>query len=221
MTSQNKLLLAVLMIIIAISLVGWGIWLWSLKPPTNNNANTANTNISNTNAALNENVNSQQLNVNSQPIDTSDWQTYRNEELGFEVKYPEGWKVEILPNEIKLFNPQFKYYNNYLKENILPFAVYIKRDTKLPSDILEDIKMDATDIPINFDDIMLREVINGYDAIVIKPYSNAEGTSAISYALIPKGNFVFIIKGFKQFSSDNPFSQIFPTIYKTFQLVGK
>ncbi len=27
-------------------------------------------------------------------IDTSDWKIYRNEELGFEVKYPRGWKVD-------------------------------------------------------------------------------------------------------------------------------
>ena len=26
-------------------------------------------------------------------LDTSDWQTYRNEEFGFEVKYPRGWGV--------------------------------------------------------------------------------------------------------------------------------
>ncbi len=26
-------------------------------------------------------------------LDTSDWQTYRNEEFGFEVKYPKGWEV--------------------------------------------------------------------------------------------------------------------------------
>ena len=27
----------------------------------------------------------------AQTLDTSDWQTYRSEEFGFEVKYPEGW----------------------------------------------------------------------------------------------------------------------------------
>jgi hypothetical protein len=26
-------------------------------------------------------------------IDTSNWKTYRNEEFGFEVKYPEGWEI--------------------------------------------------------------------------------------------------------------------------------
>lgn len=26
-------------------------------------------------------------------IDTSNWKTYRNEEYGFEVKYPEGWEI--------------------------------------------------------------------------------------------------------------------------------
>lgn len=28
----------------------------------------------------------------TEPIDTSDWKTYRNEEYGFEVKYPSDWK---------------------------------------------------------------------------------------------------------------------------------
>ena len=29
----------------------------------------------------------------SQPLDTANWQTYRNEEFGFEVKYPSEWTV--------------------------------------------------------------------------------------------------------------------------------
>lgn len=90
MISQKKLLLAVLMIIIAISLAGWVVLLRGLKTEPNGNTNALNINISNINTTTN-NVNGRQLNVNNQPIDTSDWQIYRNEELGFEVKIPPSW----------------------------------------------------------------------------------------------------------------------------------
>ena len=44
--------------------------------------------------------------IETEKIDTSNWQTYRNEEFGFEVKYPEEWKTEEgLPQKNMYFNP--------------------------------------------------------------------------------------------------------------------
>ena len=39
-------------------------------------------------------------------IDTSNWKTYRNEEYGFEVKYPEEWFVKGEKNGISLLSPR-------------------------------------------------------------------------------------------------------------------
>ncbi len=55
------------------------------------------------------------LPVNKAPemeIDTSDWQTYRSEELGFEIKMPVGWKKRyeykgrFVPDDIEFWQEQ-------------------------------------------------------------------------------------------------------------------
>ena len=49
-------------------------------------------------------VNDQQVsNDQSDAIDMSDWKTYRNEEFGFELKYPKGWNFEERENLAKGF----------------------------------------------------------------------------------------------------------------------
>jgi len=37
-------------------------------------------------------------------IDTSDWNTYRNEKFGFELIYPEGWEITVVDNEFTNYN---------------------------------------------------------------------------------------------------------------------
>ena len=58
------------------------------------NANISNVNITNANIAnVNDaNINNQ-LNVNTS-IDTSNWQTYRNEEMGYTILRPNDWQVK-------------------------------------------------------------------------------------------------------------------------------
>lgn len=39
-------------------------------------------------------------------IDTSNWQTYRNEEFGFEVKYPEDWSSNTEEKFVRIFGSE-------------------------------------------------------------------------------------------------------------------
>jgi hypothetical protein len=44
-------------------------------------------------ASVNKDPQIKETEPNETEIDTSDWQTYRNEEYGFEFAYPKGWSV--------------------------------------------------------------------------------------------------------------------------------
>ncbi len=77
------------------------------KTLTNQNRNQ-NTNIQPTQTPLATSI-PEQLETIESKIDTSNWKTYRNEEYGFEVRYPEEWRVnEVNKNIIGLLPPDRK-----------------------------------------------------------------------------------------------------------------
>ncbi len=90
LSQTDKLILTTLLILL-IGIIVWVVWpMFQGKQPTSTNTNVSqNKNTSTTNVS-GANANTQPTNLNAN-IDTSDWKTYRNEELGFEVKYPEEW----------------------------------------------------------------------------------------------------------------------------------
>lgn len=97
LSQANKLIL-IIIIIVFVGIAGAVGFVLIFKDQNNNtsNQNISNANIANTNMAQNNqntNINGQSANLNVS-IDTSEWETYRNEELGFEVKYPSGWFVD-------------------------------------------------------------------------------------------------------------------------------
>src|SRR3989344_5305885 len=102
-SQTDKLILSVLLIVL-VGITGWVVWpMFQGKQPTNTNTavlQNENSNTANTNVA---NINTQPTNLNAS-VDTSNWKTYRNEELGFEVKYPD---IVTVKEDIQTFtNPQ-------------------------------------------------------------------------------------------------------------------
>ena len=65
---------------------------------------------------INNNDNQDEPEVITSDIDTSDWQTYRNEGLGFSFRYPgESENVEEVPNpgQIRITDPKFRATISY------------------------------------------------------------------------------------------------------------
>lgn len=81
----------------------------------------------------------------TEPVDTSDWKTYRNEEYGFKVKYPNHWKPLVAGIESKEKSEDLLEWKMFKSERSpsyqLNVYVYSKVSGKLLSDwIAEELE---------------------------------------------------------------------------------
>jgi len=78
-----------------------------------------------------------EINNQQSEIDMSDWQTYRNEEYGFEVRYPEGWEMKEENNKLSFIDPD--NYEDFYKWTEMEIGFWDNVDS-LEEKILEPFK---------------------------------------------------------------------------------
>ncbi len=121
-------------------------------------------------------------------VDTSDWKIYRNEELGFEVKYPEKFTYNY-NKENDFFIGEFSRFDiqesTYIPPNTL--TIYRKKENEKLSDFVDRFTI-ASEKLINPKKVILHSGVEAfqYDHI---------GAGIVNYGLsyfIDKGDYIYV-----------------------------
>lgn len=195
MTKSAKIIL-IIVIITILAVLGY-ILFWPEKPVDNGNVPPDDTGI-----------------------DTSDWQTYMNEEYGFEVKYPKTWTiVENLDSFIPVFDAEnqniklgFGIFNN---QDMLTLDDWVEKEDFFELKQYEDpesyIAHGLTGQPETLK-------INDFEAIIYS--GGASGGGKFETTLISKDDKVIVIAySLPPYSSEKNIENKFKSIINSFNLI--
>jgi hypothetical protein len=125
-----------------------------------------------------------------EPIDTSDWQTYQNEEYGFEFKYPSKGEYEekdsLREKGIKYSGKELSFID---KKNILPRFFVLTKDFSVvdsfPHDIVNGTLESDTSFDINLYNDQYEQIIKKNEGVYqVIGYGNIECSPFVSSYLI-------------------------------------
>jgi len=159
---------------------------------------------------------------NTSDVDTSSWKTYRNEKYGFEVKYPDGWKI-FLPTVNSLIISNRELPQTVLQKQDIYINITIDSNASKSGDLITWANFNVHILEFEGYDIKVIDeqsiILAGKPAIRViydLRAPSTDGTDRLNTSFIIANNRGYII-GFDP--SDSELRSIFDKILSTLKFI--